>query len=240
MPTVPKWINDALEQIAPSMLRIIKVVDVQNISQNLKKIRIQGDFSTLNFSPGFTISFRVNANDLRHYTVSYCDSQKGIIESVVYLHGDAAGANFINDLKVNDEGIKMAVLGSDKQYNPNVKKQILFGDETSLSLMSSFLPLLKNNNHEFKLFIELDENNKDIPKKIGLENYTVFLKQDVFRDNEKIKSLTLFENNHWEDANIILTGNVTSLQNFRKVLKAQGHKGKIYVKGYWLEGKKGL
>jgi len=240
MPTVPKWINDALEQIAPSMLRIIKVVDVYYISPNLKKISIQGDFSTLNFSPGFTISFRVNATDLRHYTVSYGDNQKDIIESVVYLHGDAAGSNFINKLKVGEDGIKIAILGSDKQYNPNVKKQILFGDETSLSLMSSFLPVLKNNKHEFKLLIELDEDNTESPKKLGLENYTVFLKQDVFRDMEKIRDLSIFKNNEWEDANIILTGNVTSLRNFRKILKEKGHKGKIYAKGYWLEGKKGL
>lgn len=240
MPTVPKWINDVLEKMAPSMLRMVKVVNTTYINTNLKKIRVKGDFSTLNFDSGFTISFRVNANDLRHYTVSYGNTEEGIMESIVYLHGDAVGSNFIDELKPGEEEIKMAVLGSDKQYNPEIKKQLIFGDETSLSLMASFLPALKQNQHEFQFYIELDEENKGIPEILGLKNYIIFSKQDVFRNREKIRKLPLFKDNEWTDANIVLTGNVTSLQNFRKILKEKNHKGKIYVKGYWLEGKKGL
>lgn len=240
MPTVPKWINDTLEKIAPSMLRMVKVEDSVYLNQNIKKVRLRGDFSSLNFTPGFTISFRVTPTELRHYTVSHACPSGRAIELIAHLHGDAVGARYIDSLYPGNEKIKLAVLGSDKQYNPDIKKQMIFGDETSLSLMSSFLPFLKENNHEYQFFIELDDSNKHIPEQLGLLNYTVFQKNDIFRDLDQIHQLPFVNNTEWSEANIILTGNVRSIQNFRKVLKMHNHRGKIYAKGYWLEGKKGL
>lgn len=240
MPSVPKWINDTLEKIAPSMLRMVKVVDVNYLSPNVKTIRLKGDFSTLNFAPGYTVSFRVSPTELRHYTVSHVNSNERIIELIAHIHGDAVGANYINALQPGNNKIKLAVLGSDHQYDSKVEKQLIFGDETSLGLMLSFLSILKHNLHQFKFFIELDEENKNIPAKLGLENYVVFSKNTVFRDKDKIRDLSLFKDKDWSDANVVLTGNVNSLQNFRKILKENNHRAKIYVKGYWLEGKKGL
>lgn len=117
---------------------------------------------------------------------------------------------------------------------------MIFGDETSLSLMLSFLPFLKNNGHRFMFYIELEEENMVIPEMIGLCNYTIFSKNDLFRDTDRIQQLHVLTDPEWRDASMILTGNVRSIQYFRKALKVNNHKGKIYAKGYWLEGKKGL
>lgn len=240
MPTVPKWINDALEKIAPSMLRMVRVDDVSYLNPYIKKVHLKGDFSALHFAPGFTISFRVSPTELRHYTVSQVDASKRIIEFVAHIHGDAVGAHYINSLIPGEEKIKLAVLGFDKQYDSSVEKQILFGDETSLSLMLSFLPYLKQNHHKYELLLELDDENMDIPEKLGLENYSVYSKNQMFRDKDQVQTIPQLLDDAWSDANIVLTGNVNSIQNFRKVLKENRHRGKIYVKGYWLEGKKGL
>jgi len=240
MPTAPKWINDAVEKMVPSMMRTVKVENTVYLNPAIKRVCLKGNFSGLSFDPGYTISFRVNATDSRHYTVSYTNPSEGIIEFIAHIHGDAVGANYIAGLEPGNEEIKLTVLGSDRHYNPYVQKQLVFGDETSLGLMSGFLPLLKKNNHQFKFFVELDDDNRNIPSILGLENCTGFSKHDVFRDREKISELSIFKNEDWSGANVILTGNVTSIQNFKKVLKANNHRGKIYVKGYWLEGKKGL
>ncbi len=240
MPTAPKWINDALEKIAPSMLRMVKVEETQYLNPHIKKVRLKGDFSALHFAPGFTISFRVSPTELRHYTVSHVDPPARTADFIAHIHGNAAGADYINRLIPGDEKIKLAVLGSDKQYDSKVEKQIIFGDETSLSLMSSFLPYLKQNHHQYQFLIELDDENMDIPEKLGLENYRVYPKNKIFRDRDQIQTIPQLSDDAWSDANMVLTGNVSSIQNFRKVLKENRHKGKIYVKGYWLEGKKGL
>ncbi len=222
------------------MLRMVKVEQVTYLNPNIKTIRLKGNFSALHFAPGFTVSFRVSPTESRHYTVSQVDPSARFIECIVHIHGNAPGASYINELQPGDEKIKLAVLGSDKQYDAKVKKQIIFGDETSLSLMLSFLPVLRQNEHDYQFFIELDEDNRNIPEKIGLDNCTVFFFIYLFRDQDKIQQLSLFNDEEWSDANMVLTGNVRSLQNFRKVLKENSHKGKIYAKGYWLEGKKGL
>jgi NADPH-dependent ferric siderophore reductase len=172
--------------------------------------------------------------------VSYGNTTDGVIEFIAYIHGDAVGANFMKNLIPRDEPVQIAVLGSNKQYNPTVKKQLVFGDETSLSLMSSFQPLFVRNEHTSLFLIELDEINRGVPKLLGLENYAVYNKHDIFRDQDKTRLNNVIYNSDWTDANVILTGNVHSLQNFRKVLKELNHKGRIYVKGYWVEGKKGL
>ncbi|WP_419213992.1 hypothetical protein ACNR9Q_07515 [Maribacter sp. X9] len=239
MPTAPKWVNDAMETLASSRMRMVEVVETTYITPQLKKIQLKGDFSKLTFELGHTISFRVNDNDSRHYTVSYGDVKAGVIEFIAHIHGDAVGAKFIDNLKLRDE-IKMGLLRGSKQYDPNVKQQLIFGDETSLSLMMDFLPRLQKNLHQFMFYIELDEENKAVPELLGLTNYMVFSKQDVFRSKEKIRELPVFKNGDWQNANIVLTGNINSLQNFRKVFKEHNHKGKLFVKGFWLEGKKGL
>lgn len=46
------------------MLRMVEVVNISYLNLQLKKIRLQGDFSKLTFEPGYTISLYVNANDL--------------------------------------------------------------------------------------------------------------------------------------------------------------------------------
>lgn len=239
MPTVPKWVNDALETLGSSMMRIVEVVETTYLTPQLKKIRFKGNFKELKLELGYSISFRISARDSRHYTVSYGNSEEGILEVIAHLHGDAPGCNFMKQLQPGAI-IKMAMLGEQKQYDSKVQKQLIFGDETSLSLMVAFLPVLQQNKHQYQFYIELDEENKAAAELLGLGNYTVFSKQDVFRNKEKIRNLPVIKNEEWKDANVILTGNVRSLQNFRKVLKEQHHKGKIYAKGYWLEGKRGL
>ena len=95
MPTVPKWVNDAMEKLAASMMRIVKVADTTYISPQIKKIRFQGDFSGLHFDVGYSLSFRVNPTDLRHYTASYGNTGEGVMELIAHIHGDAPGCNFM-------------------------------------------------------------------------------------------------------------------------------------------------
>lgn len=240
MPSAPKWINDALERIAPSMMRTVSVLATEYISPNIKKVLLDGSFSGLDLEPGYTISFRVNPTDSRHYTVSQADPRSGTIEFIAHLHGDAIGSNYVDALKTGDTGIKVALLGSGKQYSPKAENQIIFGDETSLSLVSSLMPFLESNSHQYRILLELDDCNRNIPEILGFKNCSVFIKHGIFRDIQQTREFWEPLCEEWSQANMILTGNITSLTNLRKVLREYSHTGKINVKGYWLEGKKGL
>jgi hypothetical protein len=74
---------------------------------------------------------------------------------------------------------------------------------------------------------------------LGIENYTVFRKDGSFRNEEWISNLPVITHAEWKNANFILTGNVISAQTFRRVVKSKTN-GKVFLHGYWLEGKKGL
>lgn len=225
-----------MERLASRPMRVEKTCYVNS---KILKVQFKGDLSGINFQLGYAVAIRVSNTDFRNYTPSFVDVEKGILEIIFHIHSNSVGCSYIEKMKKEYE-VLISIPRGPKQYHSKVKKQLIFGDETSLGLMVAFLPALQQNGHQFQFYIELDEENKAVPELLGLENYTVFSKQDIFRSKEKIRELPVIENDEWSTANVILTGNVTALQNFRKVLKEQYHKGKIYVKGFWLEGKKGL
>lgn len=238
MPSIPKWINDGLESLLSSKFPLVEVTDTEYLSSTVKKIYLKGTFNRLDFQIGSYIEFRVNDTEYRRYMVSYGNSEKGIAEIIAHLHGEGPAVKYMHDLKTGDKAIIIPPRGS-KWYYASVEKQFLFGDETSLGLACSFLSAFRQNRHQFQFYFELDEENWKVPELLGLENYTIFKKNGSFRDEKWIADLPVFKTDGWLEANFVLTGNVKGVQCFRKVLKNTA-KGKIFSKGFWLEGKIGL
>ncbi|MCX2584383.1 siderophore-interacting protein [Pedobacter sp. MR22-3] len=233
--SLPKWVNNLFEN---SLRPNVKVLFVSDISSQIKKVSFQGDISKMNFQVGYANVIRVSETEYRNYTVAHHDIAEGILEIIFYIHGNGVGCRYINTLREGDE-IYISLPRGRNEYDPKVKQQFIFGDETSLGIACSFLPVLKQNGHQFQFYFELGEENKEAPGILGLENFTVFSKNGLFRNEKWIKDLPILKASDWQEANFILTGNVKSVQVFRKVLKETAT-GKILSKGYWLEGKKGL
>jgi NADPH-dependent ferric siderophore reductase len=215
----------------------VKILETNYISSHIKKIRFQGDITKWNFHVGQASVIRVSETEFRNYTVAYHDTE-GIFDIVFHIHGNGVGSKYINDLKAGDE-IFISPPRGYKYYDKSVEKYFILGDETSLGLTCSFLSILKQNMHQFQCYFELDEENKNVPALLGLENCMVFSKNDTFKNETNINDLPVFQTAEWQTANFILTGNVQSIQTFRSVLKRRTT-GKITTQGYWLEGKKGL
>ncbi|PTB96915.1 siderophore-interacting protein [Marivirga lumbricoides] len=233
--SIPKWVGDLFEStLRPN----VKVLETSYLSSQIKKIRFQGDISKMNFKIGYANVLRVSETEYRNYTAAYYNKAKAIIDIIFHIHTNGVGSEYFDSLKADDETFIGPSRGK-KLYNPSIENQFFFGDETSLGLACALLPLMKNNHHQFQFFFELDEENKNVPKLLGLENFTVFPKDGTFRNEKKVNELPICKTTDWLSANYILTGNVKSVQTFRKVLK---HKvtGRIFHQGYWLEGKKGL
>ncbi|PLK43955.1 FAD-binding oxidoreductase [Emticicia sp. TH156] len=237
MSKLPKWAADLTEK-ASFIMPDMKISEVVHINQNLKKIRFQGDLSRMNFQIGYANIIRVSDTEFRNYTTSYHNIEEGYFDIIFHIHRNGVGSNYIDTLKSGNE-LKVGIPRGKKMYEQNVKHHLIFGDETSLGIACSVLPLLKQNKNEYQFYFELDDENRNVPELLGLENYTIFSKKDTFRNELWINSLPIFKTNEWNFANYILTGNVKSVQTFRKVLKDKTQ-GKIYSQGFWLEGKKGL
>ena len=233
--TIPKWMIGLFgNKLSPN----VKVVATTFLSLQVKKIRFQGDLTEWDFSIGYASVIRVSETEFRNYTVAYHDKENGVFDIIFHIHGNGVGSKFIDSLQVSDELFISPPRGK-KLYEINEKQQFFFGDETSLGVACALLPLLKKNKHQFQFYFELDEANKSVPELLELENYTVFPKNNSFRNEKWIITLPLFQTHEWKTANLALVGNVKSVQTFRKVLKEK-KLGNIYSQGYWLEGKKGL
>jgi NADPH-dependent ferric siderophore reductase len=233
--SIPKWIGDLFGN---AMRSNVKILETNYIKPQVKKIRFQGDIAKWSFQIGYASVVRVSETEFRNYTVAYHDTKSGIFDIVFHIHGNGVGSDFANNLNVGYE-IFISPPRGKKLYDPSVNKQFVFGDETSLGIACSLLPLLKQNQHHFQFYFELDEENKNVPELLEIENCTIFPKNGLFKNENQINDLPVFQIAEWQTANYILTGNVKSVQTFRKVLKSKT-KGGINSQGYWLEGKKGL
>ncbi|MBG6234727.1 NADPH-dependent ferric siderophore reductase [Pedobacter sp. CAN_A7] len=233
--TIPKWIGNLLEGALRPNARVLKI---SLLSPQVKKIRFQGVLSKMNYQIGYANVIRVSETEYRNYTVAHYDAKEGIADIVFHVHSNGVGSDFIDTLTIGDE-IYISSARGRKVYDPNVKTQLIFGDETSLGLACSFYEVLKSNHHQFQFYFELHDKNKAVPELLGLENYTVFSKNGTFINEEWVHDLPIFKTADWQAANYILTGNVKSVQTFRSVLK-NTTSGKVFSQGYWLEGKNGL
>lgn len=233
--SIPKWVSNLF---GSTMRPNVKVVETHHISPQIKRIRFQGEISKWSFKIGYASVIRVSETEFRNYTIAYHDKEHGFFDIIFHIHGKEIGCQFIDKLKVSDELFISQPRGK-KLYDSSIKQQFFFGDETSLGTAYALLPLLKKNNHQFQFNFELDEVNKNIPEFLEFENYTVYPKNSSFRNEKWINDLPLLKMDEWNNSNFILSGNVKSVQTFRKVLKGK-IQGNIYSQGYWLKGKKGL
>lgn len=238
MPSAPKWLFDTLEFLTPK-LPLTEVVETVSLSKSVKKISFKGDLKNVQFTVGSFIDFRVNDTEARRYSVSYADTEKGIFEFVVYLNGKGCGSRLMADLKAGDQIVMYKPRGLSRYYDKTAQRFVIFGDETSLALACSFLPVLRKNKHQFMFIFELDEENKNVPKLLGLENCLIFPKNFLFSNEEWTSKLPMINTSDWQGANFVLTGNVKSAQLFRKIIKEKAN-ANVYLHGYWLAGKKGL
>lgn len=233
--SMPKWVGDLFSSaLSPNM----KILSVECLSPHIKRIRFQGDIYKMNFEIGYASVIRVTETAYRNYTVAYYNKQQGIFDIVFHIHGNGPGSGYANNLQAGDEIFISGPRGK-KFYDAKAGKHFIFGDETTLGLACSFLPVLEQGRHEFQCYFELEEENKDVPRLLGLKNYTVFPKNGSFRNEKWLSELPVFQKEEWRDASFVLAGNVRSVQAFRKVLKNR-NASKVASQGYWLEGKSGL
>ena len=236
MPRAAKWFGDVVESLMASKMPVLTVTEVCYINPRMKKVRLEGNLAGLDFQLGYAIFIRVSNTEYRNYTASFADVENGILELLVFLHSDAPGCRFMKELHAGNK-VRIGMPRGIKQYNAAVQRQVFFGDETSLALACSFYPFLKENQHIFRFYFELDASNAELPHLLGLENCIVSPKDRLKQDQS---TSPILHQPEWLDANFILTGNVQSVQIYRKMLKKNNVRGKIFAQGFWMEGKTGL
>jgi len=239
MPRAAKWVIDAMEGLMGSKLPLMTVVSSRYINNNIKLIRFEGRLTGMDFQLGYAVAVRVSDTEFRNYTASFVDIDKGILEIIFHIHQTAVGCMSMDRLMAGDK-VRITFPRGVRQYDGKVKRQVLFGDETSLGLACSFQNILKRNNHQYRFLFELEYENAQVPSLLGLENYVVLAKKSSSKRQDWLDRFSLISLKDWSSSNFVLVGNASSVQLFKKILKEQDIKGKVFAKAYWAEGRKGL
>ncbi|QXV63957.1 siderophore-interacting protein [Mucilaginibacter sp. 21P] len=231
-----------MENLLSSKYLDVEVTGTIKYSEELKKVTFSADLQHIDYHPGSSIIFRASDRELRHYTPYNFAEAAGTFEVMFHLHGKGPGSDLASRLLPGDR-LKISAPGGKKLYEPKADYHYFFGDETSLSFYFALMEEIHTNGQLCRGVLELNESNLNIPEDLGFDVKTVSRSPEnpastaiavLQADLAAIPGLL-------RQAVFYLTGNVASVQAFRKVLRSLGVASKsIKLQGYWAEGSVGL
>ncbi|HEY0298443.1 MAG TPA: FAD-binding oxidoreductase [Arachidicoccus sp.] len=239
MPSMPKWMNNAVENLLSSKFREVSVLETEPICKNLKRVKFSADLHGLEYFPGYAVSFRVNNTDYRNYTPYNFDKVNGYFEILFHLHGKGSGSEFADMLNVQDK-MKMFVPRGKRafMFANQYKYHYVVGDETVLGFALEIKQEAEKHDYKFNATFELD--NHDVLKMLELYGSYVH-KNEPQKIMEQIMCDIFDGVIRKEETAFYISGNGETLQYVRKELKQLDILNvQIFAQAYWIDGKKGL
>lgn len=241
MPKVPKWVGDLLENAFSSKFPTVEITEITYPHRQLKKIRFQGDLSRFSFETGQAVLLRIDDNNFRNYTPCFWDSEAGICDILVHLHGKGPGSQFLAAL-IPGDSLHMSMPRGFNMYRRKSGSHFFFGDESTLGFFHSLKEIVAENGQQYGGVFELNEALADVPAALGLDLPVV--RKSAGDAAPAIAYLQNMPENTWsqfENGTFYLFGNAKSIQQFRKALKEMDIATRnIVTHPYWAEGKIGL
>ncbi|MEM7018236.1 MAG: siderophore-interacting protein [Pseudomonadota bacterium] len=242
MPTVSKWMADAMERLFSNQFHPVRVTQTEMIDSQLKRVRFQGDLSCTEYVVGNVIEFRVSDREFRHYTPASFDKEQGVCDVLFYLHGLGPGSEWVDQLQV-DMATNLMGPGGKMALTAGQDRHVLFGDETSLGLTHGFWNAIERNGANFDAVLELEEEHRHWPQCLQM-NARILGKSVQAPAKGILEWLEQLSEQEWralQSASFYLTGRAQSIQRIKKSLKAKGIANKqIQTMPYWADNKKGL
>lgn len=242
MPNVPKWVADQMENLLSAKYLDVEVAETISYSPEIKKITFRGELSHTDFHPGSSMIFRTGDRELRHYTPSSFDRERGTFEILFHIHRNGPGSKLAEQLSPGAR-LKVTGPGGKKLYDKDRTFHFFFGDETSLSFYVALLREINSNKQWARGIFELNEVNINVPEERGYDVKTVLrTPEDPAREAILLlEAWIIAKPELFKQSVFYLTGNVASVQKFRTVLKKHGVSSRnIKLQGYWAEGSVGL
>lgn len=236
MGRVPKWLGDTIEGVykKKSVLEA-RVVSVDYLDVNLKRVRLEGDFCKVKLATGNSVKIQINETECRQYAIAAFEPETGCCEIIFYLHGKGTGSEWATKLGVGDI-VKLIGPCSELKYVSNKENYFLFGDETSLGWMKGMEKVIEGNNQFFFGFVELEEKHYDWPSLME-SSVKVVPKSGDNPATPTVAILQEWEDDFWETSEGIvfyLTGSTKSITAFHSFLLSKGIKSKqIKTEAYW-------
>lgn len=240
MPSLPKWINDTVENVWSSKFKDCTITHIEIIAPDLRRVYFETDLQDVDFEPAYAIGIRINDRDFRNYSPFNFNRDRGSFEVIFHVHDShAVGSNFVSRLSVGGS-IKILMPRGKRFFESNARIHFSIGDETSLGSSLSIKEAVEELGSQFICLHELEEAS-------ALESLNLYGYHSPKNSTMRmIEALTDFlreekESIYRDEVAFYLTGNGDRMSLIRKFLKAKGVSPKcIRSQAYWIEGKKGL
>lgn len=229
-----------MESVLPSKFKDCTIINTEDISNTLRRIRFETDLTGVDFSPTYAIGIRINERDFRNYSPFNFDRERGTFDILFHLHDiTAAGCRYIESLSAGDT-MKVLLPRGRKLFDPEAKIHFSVGDETSLGSSLSIKEAAESSDRLFLCLHEMEEP-------VALETLDLFGYHTPKHNTMKtIEALTCFLNEEKQAVDnreviFYITGNGKKMSLIRRFLKGGGVDPTcIKSQAYWMEGKKGL
>lgn len=240
MPSLPKWINDTLENVMSSKFKECTVIHTEPVSNDLRLVRFASDLEDVPFEPAYAIGIRVNERDYRNYSPFNFNKHAGTFDVLFHLHDtDSVGGRFANNLSEGDT-TKILMPRGKRFFEINAEIHFSIGDETSLGSSLSIKEAAEEIGGSFVCLHELEDSSA--LKDLELYGYHA-PKNDIQNIMEAINDFLKEEKEAIYNNEVVfyLTGNGSTMSVILKFLKAKGVDGKcLRSQAYWMDGKRGL
>ena len=216
--------------LGPLILSKSKIVSNERISPHFQFLTIQGkSLRKAEWIPGQKIQIQLKNDDMRSYTPSSWDSSKGVMQTLVYMHGKGPGALWARDAA---PASKVTVIGPRKslKLDPEDKNIIFFGDETTFGLAHALKKYTEDIRYSFLFEANDLSESKSVLERFELGDSPLYkLNQYEIVSKEIVE---LFNKN--KQTRIILSGKQQSIVKVREYLYESGiPKDNIDKKVYW-------
>lgn len=216
--------------LGPLILSKSKIVSNEALSPHFQLLTISGKNFKKDWIPGQKIQVQLKNDEMRSYTPCSWDSNIGVMQTLVYMHGKGPGALWARDVKPK---AKVVILGPKKSLKLDIdstKSVIFFGDETTFGLAHA----IKQNFSEIKFHFFMESTDTDessaILKRFDLEDALLVSLNQLDLIAQEISKIYLQDSL----SKIVLSGKQQSIVALRTKLHALGVPADaIGTKVYW-------
>lgn len=231
-----------LSAIGRLVLRDARVCAVRELGDRMREIAIEGPaLRDVAWTPGDKIQILLPTLDVRTYTPASWDLRRGVIELIVFAHGDSPGASWIRNIKVGDV---CRFVGPQRSLRCRAGEPVvLFGDETSFGLAAAFARSTPAAKLACVFEVGSPAAARTVIDAIGLSQYGPVSLVERKQSDTHLPEVASAIEQHVHDlarAQVLLSGRAQSIQALRPKLRASGVHGRSANKAYWSVGKVGL
>lgn len=207
-----------------------EVIDVEDVSPRIKRIRLAGQALVgLDFEPGSKVKLRLNGS-MRSYTPATWDPAAGWVDLLFFLHGSGPGNDWA---EVATKGTDVQVFGPKSSLPPchrPVSWAMFVGDETTLGPALALLNALPPECTKLGA-IELDRVDTTCVAQLGLPL------TPVIRTSERGEALLEWLDDLQlpdGDGVVWISGHHGSVGRLEQALAARGlPASSVHTKSYW-------